>query len=197
MSQLEDILPLSPLQQGLYFHALFDAEADVYSAQVVLRLDGPVNPDALRQAAETLVRRHANLRAAFRQRKTGEAVQVIHREVVVPWREVEDGDVDRIAAQERNRPWDLTRPPLLRFVLVRTGPETYHLIFTHHHILLDGWSMPILQTELFALYLTKGDDSILPRVTPYKTYLAWIARQDRPAAEAAWAQALRGVDEPT
>ena len=196
---LEDVLPLSPLQQGLFFHALFDADADVYSAQVVLRLDGPLNVPALRAAAQALVARHANLRAAFRQRKQGDAVQLVAKTVRVPFEEIEApaGEVEEIAARERAHRWDLGRPPLLRFTLVRSAPDVHHLVFTNHHILLDGWSTPILQTELFALYLTEGDASVLPRVTPYKNYLAWVARQDRAAAEEAWRRALDGVEEPT
>jgi len=196
---LEDVLPLSPLQQGLFFHALFDADADVYSAQVVLRLDGPLDVPALKAAAEALVARHANLRAAFRQRKQGDPVQLVAKTVRVPFEEVEApvSEVARIAGRERAHRWDLGRPPLLRFTLVRSAPDVHHLVFTNHHILLDGWSTPILQTELFALYLTKGDASALPRVTPYKNYLAWVARQDRAAAEAAWRRALEGVEEPT
>ncbi|GAA2719182.1 alpha/beta fold hydrolase [Actinocorallia aurantiaca] len=200
-SNLEDVLPLSPLQQGLYFHALYDGDSDVYSAQTVLELAGPLDVARLRAAAEAVLRRHANLRASFRQRKQGDPVQVVHREVRLPWEEVDlSDDPDAAAAlveRERRRRWDLTRPPLIRFVLARLGPERHRLICTNHHLLLDGWSTPVVTTELFALYLSKGDDRALPRVTPYKTYLAWVARQDREAAVAAWTSALEGVEDPT
>ncbi|MEO3785233.1 condensation domain-containing protein [Actinocorallia sp. B10E7] len=200
-SNLEDVLPLAPLQQGLYFHALYDGDSDVYSAQIVLDLAGPLDTGRLRAAAEAVLRRHANLRASFRQRKQGDPVQVVHREVRLPWEEVDlSDDPDALAAlveREKRRRWDLTRPPLIRFVLARLGPGQHRLICTNHHLLLDGWSTPILTTELFALYLGKGDDGLLPPVTPYKTYLAWLARQDREAAVAAWTAALDGVEEPT
>ena len=205
LSQLEDVLPLSPLQHGLFFHALFDEDADVYTAQLVLDLEGPLKTDALKAAAATLLRRHANLRAGFRQRKQGSPIQVVHREVVLPWRhlapddkaEIEQAEIEQAIAQERATPFDMSRPPLLRFLLITTGPGQYKLVITHHHILLDGWSTPILTTELLALYLNAGDDAGLPRVTPYKTYLAWLAKQDRAAAEEAWRKALAGVAEPT
>ncbi|MCW2885358.1 MAG: amino acid adenylation protein [Streptosporangiaceae bacterium] len=200
-SQLEDVLPLSPLQQGLFFHALFDEGADVYTAQLVLDLEGPLDTAALRAAAGTLLRRHANLRAGFRQRKEGTPVQVIHREVRTPWEEIDltgrPGDVDGIIQRERGHRFELARPPLLRFILLKLAAQRYKLVFTNHHILLDGWSTPVLTTELFALYLNRGQDAGLPRVTPYKTYLAWLAGQDRAAAERAWRTALDGVDEPT
>jgi len=200
-SNLEDVLPLAPLQQGLYFHALYDGDSDVYSAQVVFDLTGLLDTDRLKAAAEAVLRRHANLRASFRQRKQGDPVQVVHREVRLPWEELDlSHDPDAVAAvieRERRRPWDLTRPPLIRFVLVRLGPELHKLVCTNHHLLLDGWSTPVLTTELFTLYLGKGDDRSLPPPTPYKTYLAWLARQDREAAVSAWASALEGVTEPT
>ncbi|WP_433337022.1 amino acid adenylation domain-containing protein [Spirillospora sp. CA-294931] len=203
-SQLEDVLPLSPLQQGLFFHALHDTDDDVYTAQIVLDLRGRLDTGALRAAAATLLRRHANLRAGFRQRKEGTPVQVVHREVRLPWEEIDlagrldaEAEARAVAARERARPFDPARPPLLRFVLIRLAGDLHRLVFTNHHLLLDGWSTPVLQTELFALYLAGGDDTGLPRVTPYKSYLAWLARQDRAAAERAWAAALDGVDEPT
>ncbi|MEV5576185.1 amino acid adenylation domain-containing protein [Spirillospora sp. NPDC052269] len=204
-SQLQDVWPLSPLQQGLFFHARYaDASADVYTAQAVVELRGALDAGALKAAAAALLRRHANLRAAFRQRKEGTPVQVIVREVRTPWEEIDltahpdaEGEAARLADRERARPFDLAKPPLLRFVLVRMADDRHRLIFTNHHILLDGWSTPILQTELFTLYLTRGDDSGLPRVTPYKNHLAWLAKQDREAAETAWRDALSGIDEPT
>ncbi|MDL4819440.1 amino acid adenylation domain-containing protein [Actinomadura opuntiae] len=205
-SQLEDILPLSPLQQGLFFHALYDSGHDVYTAQIAFDLRGPLDADALRAAAATLLRRHANLRAGFRQRKEGSPVQVVHRTVRLPWRDADltglpaaerDARARELAEAERTRPFDMARPPLLRFLLIRLADGLHRMVFTNHHILLDGWSTPVLQTELFALYLAGGDDTGMPRVTPYKNYLAWVAAQDRPAAEDAWRRALHGVDGPT
>ncbi|QKW37354.1 amino acid adenylation domain-containing protein [Actinomadura sp. NAK00032] len=197
---LEDILPLSPLQQGFFFHALFDAgDADVYTAQLVLDLEGPLDAGALRTAAGTLLRRHANLRAAFWHEDLSRPVQVIPRTVELPWEEVtaSGAEADAVVARERARGFDMTAPPLLRFVLVRMGPERSRLILTNHHILLDGWSTPVLATELFLLYMQGGHDTGMPRVTPYKNYLAWLAKQDRAAAEEAWRRALAGVDEPS
>ncbi|MEV4256511.1 condensation domain-containing protein, partial [Spirillospora sp. NPDC049652] len=197
---LEDILPLSPLQQGFYFHAVFDDAADdVYTAQLVLDLDGPLDRAALRRSAEALLRRHANLRAAFWHEDLSKPVQVVPRSVELPWEETEaadDAEADAVVARERARPFELTEPPLLRFVLVGRGPDRHRLVLTNHHILLDGWSTPVLATELFLLYVRGGDDTALPRVTPYKNYLAWLAGQDRDAAEVAWQKALSGLDEP-
>ncbi|MFI0444378.1 amino acid adenylation domain-containing protein [Actinomadura sp. 6N118] len=205
-SQLEDILPLSPLQQGLFFHALHDSGQDVYTAQVVFDLEGPLDVAALKAAAATLLRRHANLRAGFRQRKEGTPVQIVQRQVRLPWQDIDlsgtpeaerEAEAKAVVDRDRATPFDMAKPPLLRFTLIKLADGRHRMVFTNHHILLDGWSTPVLQTELFALYLAGGDDTGMPRVTPYKNYLAWLAKQDRGAAEEAWRRALAGVEEPT
>ncbi|NGO71810.1 condensation domain-containing protein, partial [Streptomyces boncukensis] len=197
---LSDVLPLTPLQEGLLFHAVFsqERELDVYAVQLVLDLAGPLSPDALRGAAAGLLERHPNLRSAFRYRRNGEPVQIVPRAVELPWTERDAPDAQearRITDADRVRPFDVARPPLLRFTLIRTGPAAHRLVLTAHQLLFDGWSMPLLVRELFALYRDGGAE--LPRVTPYKTYLAHLARQDQDAAEDAWRTALDGVAGPT
>ncbi|HEX3782002.1 MAG TPA: amino acid adenylation domain-containing protein [Pseudonocardiaceae bacterium] len=198
-SGFEDVLPLSPLQEGLLFHALSDEhQLDVYNVQIVLHLDGPLEPDTMRASVRTLLRRHANLRVSFRQRKTGQALQVVHREVEPPWREVDlsggdEAELAELLRVDRETRFDLTRPPALRFTLVRLSARRHQLVLTNHHILLDGWSLPVLLDELLTIYRAAGDDSTLPRVTPYHDYLAWLGRQDRARTEQAWRTALHGV----
>ncbi|WP_254885727.1 non-ribosomal peptide synthetase [Streptomyces sp. NA02950] len=204
---LADVLPLSPLQEGLLFHALYDERgADVYNVQMALDLRGELDPAVLRDAARTVLRRHDNLRAAFRTGARGQSLQAIPREVEPPWTEVDlsglDEDarragLDRLLAEDLAARFDLRRPPLLRFTLIRLGEDQHRLLFTNHHILLDGWSGPLVMAELFELYGRAGDASGLPEVTPYRDHLAWLAEQDRRAAEDAWRTALAGVDEPT
>ncbi|WP_266159521.1 non-ribosomal peptide synthase/polyketide synthase [Dyella silvatica] len=197
---LAEILPLSPLQQGLLFHAIYDEETlDAYLIQRVFRFDGPLDTAALQAAADQLLERHANLRAAFIHQGLAEAVQVIPRSPKAPWYEVAatEDELPALLRQDHQQRFDPSRGPLLRFMLVRTAPDRHYLAFTSHHILLDGWSMPIVIRELFALYHSRGDRSALPYVTPYRDYLGWIAAQDGQAARAAWRQALEGLDEPT
>ncbi|MEU6231430.1 amino acid adenylation domain-containing protein [Kitasatospora sp. NPDC047058] len=205
--RLADLLPLSPLQQGLYFHATYDTDAhDVYTVQLALDIEGPVDRSALRAALHTLLTRHANLRAAFRHDGLDTPLQVIPARVELPWHEVDLGHLpaadraaaaDRLTAEDRTRRFDLDRPPLMRFTLVSTAADRHRLLVSHHHLLLDGWSMPVLLGELFTLYGAAGDSATLPRVTPYRDYLGWVAGQDRAAGEAAWRQVLDGLEEPT
>ncbi|MCX5335940.1 amino acid adenylation domain-containing protein [Streptomyces sp. NBC_00140] len=203
-----DVLPLTPLQEGLLFHALYEHERhapDVYVVQLVFELEGSVNADGLRAAAQALLDRHPNLRAAFRRRRGGQPVQVIPRGATLPWAEADlsgrDADTEKAWTQlldeDRARGFDPATPPLLRCTLVRTAERRHRLLVTHHHILLDGWSVSVLLRELLALYAVDGDPAALAPVPPYRTFLEWLGRQDRVAAEVAWRDALAGVTEPT
>ncbi|HEY2416728.1 MAG TPA: condensation domain-containing protein, partial [Steroidobacteraceae bacterium] len=205
--QIADILPLSPLQEGLFFHALYDVGApDVYIVQLVLALEGSLNAARLERAAQALIERHASLRAGFAHEKLSQAVQIIASGARVPWRSFDLSELDAAAReqrlseallQDRTERFDLATPPLLRFALIRLAAQEHRLVLSSHHILMDGWSGPVLVQELLALYARGGDAAALPRVTPYRDYLAWIAAQDQAAAIAAWREVLAGLQEPT
>ncbi|WP_329471268.1 amino acid adenylation domain-containing protein [Streptomyces sp. NBC_01723] len=206
-SGLEDILPLSPLQEGMLFHNLFDdEELDAYNVQVFIELEGNTDPERLRRAGQALLERHANLRAAFRHEGLKRPVQLIPRRVALPWGEEDlaavpeeerEAAAERIAERDRWTRFDLSRPPLIRFTLVRLGPDRHRLLMTLHHILLDGWSMPILLRELMTLYTVHGDATVLPRVRPYRDYLGWLGGRDRDAAQEAWTDAFAGFGTPS
>ncbi|MGK5496592.1 amino acid adenylation domain-containing protein [Streptomyces sp. URMC 125] len=206
-SGLADILPLTPLQEGLLFHALYDDRGvDVYNVQLAVEVEGELDADALRAALRTLLARHPNLRAGFWHQDVEQPVQIVPRSAEAPWSEVDLGDLpeeerearlERLLADDRGRRFDLARPPLLRATLVRTGARRYLFVLTHHHALFDGWSLPLVLRELFASYSAGGEDRGLPAVRPYRDYLAWLAGRDRAAALRAWQSALDGVTEPT
>ena len=206
-SAIEDVLPLSPLQEGLLFHTLLDEDGvDSYLTQSTFELDGELDVAVLQAAGQALLDRHASLRVAFRRITDGRTMAVIPRHVYLPWQVVDLSGADlaarqveasRLCADERARRFDLAEPPLLRMLLVRLDAKRHHLVITEHHILLDGWSGSLVHQELFTLYVSGGDAAALPPVTPYRDYLEWLAKQDRPAAEAAWREALAGLEEPT
>ncbi|GFE13224.1 hypothetical protein Sgleb_12710 [Streptomyces glebosus] len=182
-----DVLPLSPLQEGLLFLALYEPE-DPYVGQLVLEIDGGFDPDHLRAAATALLHRHPNLRAAFRSRSAGAPVQVVPTDVKVPWEERDEDDLEAFLARDRARGFSVVRPPLLRFTVLGN-----RLVLTHHHLLLDGWSLPLLVRELFALYA--GTE--LPPAAPYRDYLAWLDRRDHDASAEAWREHLGDLAAPT
>ncbi|AXK36540.1 amino acid adenylation domain-containing protein [Streptomyces armeniacus] len=200
---LEDILPLTPLQEGLLFHSVYDEDSlDVYTAQLVLDLEGPLDAERLRAAAHALLVRYPNLRAAFLHEGLSRPVQAVPADTAPTWHETDlrgagPDAVRRVLEEERWTRFDVTRPPLLRFLLLRRGTEAYSLALTHHHILLDGWSMPVLLRDLWALYESGGRPHALAPAPRYKDHLAWLARQDKAAARAAWRTALADLDSPT
>ncbi|WP_456239147.1 amino acid adenylation domain-containing protein [Rhodococcus artemisiae] len=205
---VSDVWPLAPLQSGLLYHALLAAgQSDVYSTQVLIHLAGLVDPARLRSAASALLDRHPNLRTAFVSGESGEPVQVVVDDVVLPWRELDltgpgnraadTAELDAVLRADQDVAFDLAAPPLIRFTMVRTGPEAWTLAVTSHHILLDGWSMPLLMKDLLVLYATSGDAAVLGRVPSYRSYLEWLGRRDHRESVDAWVHALEGVDEPT
>ncbi|WP_280883180.1 non-ribosomal peptide synthetase, partial [Streptomyces pseudovenezuelae] len=205
---LVEVLPVSPLQEGLLFHSLFDQHGtDVYVEQLVLDLRGPVDAGVLRASWQVVVDRHAGLRAGFWQPSGVEQpVQVIAEGAELPWREVDLSGTseevawagsERIAVEERARRFDLVRPPLLRVLLVRVGEDQWRLVVTLHHLVLDGWSLPILLREVWTAYAAGGAADNLAPTLPFHEYYSWLDRQDRPAAREAWTRALAGVEEPT
>ncbi|MEO3755456.1 amino acid adenylation domain-containing protein [Streptomyces sp. B6B3] len=206
-SGLAGVWPLSPLQEGMLFHASYDDQGpDLYGVQWVLGIDGRLDAARLRASWEALLRRHAALRVSFHRRKSGDAVQLVKREATLPWREVDLSDLadsDRpvraaeLAAEEAAERLDLAVAPLIRLVLIRLGAERHHLVVTTHHIVVDGWSKPLLFNELSAIYAAGGDAQDLPAAPSYENYLAWLGRQDRETARSAWRAELDGVAEPT
>ncbi|WP_157556766.1 non-ribosomal peptide synthetase, partial [Nocardia acidivorans] len=206
---LTEVWPLSPLQSGLLFQALMSQSreaVDVYTMQAVLDLHGTVDTDRLHGAAQAIVDRYPSLRTAFVTDAAGQAHQVVLDRVEAPWSIVDLTDLpegERVPRMrelidaDRARHFDMAAAPLMRFTLFRTSGEQCNLVITTHHILVDGWSMPLLMRDLLVLYAVRGDLSALPRAVSYRNYLAWLAGRDRQESLRAWARALTGVSEPT
>ncbi|MFE9727905.1 amino acid adenylation domain-containing protein [Streptomyces sp. NPDC005794] len=205
---VEEVLAVTPLQEGLLFHAVFDEDVpDAYISRLVLALSGDLDADRLRQAAQALVRRHPALRSAFRQRRSGEWFQLVASRPAVPWEELDlrsagspaeaDKHLEVLLDEHHRSGFDLGRPPLLRFLLARTGEDRHQLAVTYHHLILDGWSMPILMRELVALYGSGGDPSALRPVRPHRDHLDWLARRPPEQSARAWRQALAELTGPT
>ncbi|WP_154814084.1 non-ribosomal peptide synthetase [Actinophytocola xinjiangensis] len=191
---VSDVAPATPLQQGMVFLSGYaPGRPDPYAMQLVLRLTGPLDAARLRAAAQRVLDRHSALRAGFRL-ADGEVVQVFHSGLTVPWAEFPDADVSTVAEAERAAPFDLATPPLVRFALVRLGPDEHRLVITNHHAILDGWSVPLLARALFTAYAGLPDDDT-DDTDHYPDYLAWLA--SRPDSDNAWRAALSGVRGPT
>ncbi|KWX67624.1 non-ribosomal peptide synthetase [Mycobacterium sp. NAZ190054] len=199
---IEDVLALSPLQQGLFSMATLSEgrDDDPYVIAMAADATGDLDADLLRRCAGELLARHANLRASFVKGNLSRAVQVIPQRVELPWRHVTAADaaeLDEIETAERTTPFTLDRGPVIRFLLIE-APQRWRFVVTAHHILIDGWSLPLFMGELLTLYRGGGDVAVLPEAPrPYRDYIGWLAGRDEDASRELWRRHLAGVDGPT
>ena len=210
-NNLEDIYPLAPLQQGILYHSLVASEASepgAYFVQAGWTLRGDVDTRALVRAFQEVTDRHGALRTAFVWEKLEQPMQVVWKRVKVPVTEVDlrglapAEQAARIAAfaeEDRRRGFDLTRAPLLRLAFLRLEDDAYRFLWSSHHLILDGWSNPILLFEVFGLYNARinGREQTLERARSYRDYVAWLQKQDATKAEAFWRARLAGLTAPT
>jgi amino acid adenylation domain-containing protein/non-ribosomal peptide synthase protein (TIGR01720 family) len=206
--QVEDIYPLSPMQQGMLFHSLSAPETGAYAEQLSVALGGDLDLDHLERAWQAAVARHAILRTAFVWEQLPEPLQVVHRSAAAPtlrldWRAVPPEEraarLARWLADDCARGFDLSRAPLMRLTFIRLDDQTVQFVWSYHHILLDGWSLPILLQEVFSAYdqLCDGQEVGLAAPRPYRDYIAWLQRQDMRQAETFWRARLAGFQTPS
>src|SRR6185436_11101714 len=177
--QIEDLYPLSPMQAGMLFHSLRAPESGVYFRQWRCTLNTALDVPALQQAWQHAVRRHPILRTAFHWEQRATPVQAVYQDRTLPWDE-HDWRRDSLEVQaqrltlllraDRERGFDLGVAPLMRMTLIRIADERYHFIWSHHQILLDGWSIPLVLKEVFAGYerLTQGQTLEIEAGLPYR-----------------------------
>ncbi|OMC33796.1 non-ribosomal peptide synthetase [Mycobacterium sp. GA-1841] len=197
--RIADILPLTALQQGLIFHSsTTHGPEDLYVVQLDITVSGALDADRLAEAVQAVAVRHPHLAARFCDQFDA-PVQIIPADPAAGWRYVElDGptteeQIRQVCAQERTAVCDLTNPPAFRVAAIRTATDQHHVVLTNHHIVLDGWSLPILLQEIFAGYHGRR----LPAATPYRNFITWLSERDVAAAHAAWRAVLDGFDTPT
>jgi amino acid adenylation domain-containing protein len=200
---VEDIYPLSPLQQGMLFHALYSPETGAYSEQLPLLVEGGLDVDAHARAVQRTVDRHPALRTGLVWENVPRPLQVVLREARVEvsrrdwsgkaeeeWRAA----LAAFLAEDRRRGFDLTKAPLLRTAYMRLDGERHLFVLTFHHAILDGWSAPLLFADVDAFYRAEreGRTLELPPAPRYRDYVAWLQKQDPAADEAFWRAALDG-----
>ncbi|MBD8093605.1 non-ribosomal peptide synthetase [Pseudomonas fluorescens] len=199
---VQDLYPLSPMQQGMLFHSLYQqGEDDIYVSQLRADVHG-LDVAIFQRAWAQVLARHDMLRTGFVwQDDQGQALQVVYRQASLPftdldWRGRQDlpAALDSLAAEHHREGFELARPPLLRVALVRTAEDRWHLIYTSHHILMDGWSNALVLNEV--LQACKGQ-ALAPVGAGFSQHIAWLQQQDPALGEAFWRQRLAQLDEPT
>ncbi|MGE8186570.1 amino acid adenylation domain-containing protein [Pseudomonas sp. NPDC086278] len=194
VSTLEDLYPLSPMQQGMLFHTLYEPGVGAYISQLRLDIQG-LDPQRFTQAWQTALARHDILRSSFHWQGLDTAHQAIVREVALPLDMLESSDTEALADAERAQGFELGHAPLFRLKLVHTGADAWHLIYTSHHILMDGWSNAQLLAEVIQHYAA---GQALPAPSgQYRDYLGWLQQQSAVAGEQFWKAALAPLQAPT
>ncbi|MEM9505278.1 MAG: condensation domain-containing protein, partial [Cyanobacteria bacterium P01_E01_bin.43] len=205
---VEDLYPLSPTQQGLLFHSLYGPDSGVYVVQMGFTMRGTLNLETFCQAWQGLVQRHSVLRTAFTWESLAEPLQVVGRQATLPisiqdWQTKSPPDQAQALTAwlecDRRQGFDLSAAPLMRLTILQLAPDRYRVIWTYHHLLLDGWSVPLLLRELLVSYqaLERGQTPALSTPRPYRNYIAWLKQQDMAAAKQFWQHRLQGLSAPT
>ncbi|MEM6445464.1 MAG: amino acid adenylation domain-containing protein [Cyanobacteria bacterium P01_D01_bin.123] len=205
LENVEDLYPLSPVQQGMLFHSLTAPDSGVYIGQYTCKLRGALNPEFLKQAWQQAWDRHPILRTMFVW-ELDEPLQIVRQQVELPWHEKDWRDRAELELarktflqQDRGLGFALDCAPLTRFTLIRLSDDTYELVWTCHHLLTDGWSTPLIWDEVYACYaaLVQGHQPELPEPKPYRDYIAWLQERDWTSARQFWTALLAGFTEPT
>ncbi len=204
---VEDVYPLTPMQAGMVFHGLSQAEQGVYFEQVTFVLDGVPDARDLGAAWQHVVDRTPVLRSAVAWEGLAEPLQVVRRDVTVPVSYADWTDADRSEelrrALDRDRAdrLDLGRAPLIRVGIARLSDTSVQVMWTFHHVLLDGWSVFQVLSDVVAAYaaIRRGEPvaGALPVRRPFADYVRWLRARDDGQAEQYWRGLLADLTEPT
>jgi amino acid adenylation domain-containing protein len=202
---IEAIYPLSPTQQGMLFHSLQSSE--LYFQQMTCRLQGDLRIPQWEEAWQRVVDQHPILRTAFVWDKGNQPLQIVCKKVQLPWQHYDWQDAALPTAKrfetflqlDRLQGLPLNQAPLMRFTLIQTAPNSYYLVWSYHHILIDGWSLSTIIQQVLACYeaLCSGQQPLLAVARPYQDYINWLQKQDAEKAQEFWRDRLRGFTEPT
>ena len=200
---IEDIYPLSPMQQGMLFHSLYAPDSGIYFQQMICTLMGNLEVAAFEQAWQKIVEKHSIFRTAFIWESLNKPVQVVYKQVKIT---VENDDWQGLSEQEQQEQLkvflesdqqhslQLSQPPLMRLHLIKLDKNTYQFVFSSHHLLLDAWSLPLVFNDLLNFYeaISQGETIRSQSPLSYRHYIAWLQQQDQELAEKFWKQKLQG-----
>ncbi|MEL6326072.1 MAG: condensation domain-containing protein [Cyanobacteria bacterium J06626_23] len=205
---IEDLYPLSSVQQGILFHTLYTPDSQLYFTQQSCTLCGEVDAVALQQTWQQVIDRHSIFRTAFIWQNLDCPLQLLRPRVSVPWQEldwsalspeVQQSQLSEFLVNDRHQGFDLQTPPLMRLTLIHLAADRCEFIWSCHHLLLDGWSMPLVFRDVFLIYkgIKQQQPISLPPSQPYRDYIAWLQGQPLAPAEAFWRSLLQGAQTPT
>ena len=204
---IKDIYPLSPMQEGMLYHSLYDYSTSIYVRQVSYRLQGDLDIVRVEKSLNELVKRHDVLRTVFIHEGIQQPVQVVMAERKVDFlykdiREITGRDKKEVFIREfklkdRIRLFDLSKEVLMRIIVIQLEDTEFEFIWIHHHILMDGWCSGVLIAEYFEIYNSYLENRPydLSAVTPYRTFIQWLEKKDKNESKNYWKKYLHGYDQ--
>jgi amino acid adenylation domain-containing protein len=203
-----DIYPLSPMQQGMLFHSLYEPDSDVYFVQFSCNLKGNVDATIFEQAWQRLVEKYVVFRTAFIWESLSQPVQVVYRQVTVrvatyDWQHLtaqqQEQELAVFLESDQQKSLELSEAPLMRLNLIKLDKNTYQFVWSSHHLLLDGWSLSLVIKDFLKIYqeISQNQISTDQTVVSYRQYIAWLQQQEQKPAEEFWQQKLQGFTAPT
>ncbi|WGV25108.1 non-ribosomal peptide synthetase [Halotia branconii] len=205
---IEDIYPLSPMQQGMLFESLYAPDSGVYFEQLNCSLSGKIDAIAFEKAWQQIVAKHSIFRTAFVWKNEQKPLQVVYYQLKVTvkihdWQDLspqqQQQEVELFLQSQQQKGLSLSQAPLMRLNLIKLGAEKYQFIWSSHHILLDGWSLPLVFQDLLKFYqaISQGESLSEQSTRNYRDYIAWLQQQDLTLAEEFWREKLKGFTAPT
>ncbi|MBD2520504.1 amino acid adenylation domain-containing protein, partial [Nostoc sp. FACHB-973] len=205
---IEDIYPLSPMQEGMLFESLYAPDSGVYFEQVICTFNGNINVEVFSKAWQQVVEKHSIFRTGFVWESLSQPIQIVYRQVqvsveTVDWRHLsaieQQQQLETFLDGQRQQSFQLSLAPLMRLHLLQLDENTYQFVWNFHHLLLDGWSLPLVFQDLLEFYQAISHGEALPKrpTLSYRNYIAWLQQQNRDLAADFWRQKLQGFTAPT
>ncbi|RJG15092.1 non-ribosomal peptide synthetase, partial [Paenibacillus thiaminolyticus] len=206
VGDVENVYALTPMQQGMLFHSRLDPQSGAYVNQMLISLQGELDPAALERSWNTVIQRHAVLRTSVDSGWRDQPLQVVYRtrtlkiayaDLSMKSAAEQERELALLKEKDRKRGFRVESDGLMRVAVMRTGPESHQLLWSFHHILMDGWCLPLVVKEVLEVYaaLCKEEELQLARVTEYSEYIRWLSEQDGQAAAKYWADMLAGFEQ--
>ncbi|QHQ59028.1 non-ribosomal peptide synthetase [Bacillus velezensis] len=204
--EIQDIYPLSFMQEGMLFHSLLDHDSRAYFEQAVFTINGQLDRGRFQKSIDAVFERYDIFRTTFIHKNVAKPRQVVlkNRPSRVQFHDIshldekaQDKYADRFRKEDKDKGFDLQSDPLMRVSILKKAPERYVCIWSHHHIVMDGWCFGIVMKEFLMIYQSLGDGRLpsLEPVQPYGKYIKWLMKQDRNEAEIFWKTRLADLEQ--
>ncbi len=205
---IQDIYPLTPMQEGMLYHALAHPESSAYFEQMSFRLHGRLDIEIVKKSLDRLFKRYDILRTAFVHEGMERPMQVVlkERECGFQYLDISYFESDReketfnrdFKEKDRVQHFHLTKDVLMRVAMIKLGENQYEFTWSNHHILMDGWCIGLLIADFFEIYNSYLEERApqLPEVKPYRNYILWLEKQDRKKSQGYWKKYLEDYEQP-